>query len=274
MHQRHAGQLRAVGHSTLSEESNKLKYASESETVLDALRGLKPQLIKRAKPSILDVGAGTGYWTGLLSDWCREEGLNAEISALDLSPDALKSIQASYPWVEVIQQDLRSVDVGSHSSTFDLVVAFYCLHHLVRIGDFLNGLAFSAKSVRNGGFLMLMDPILTKPFTYLDTLDFSCFEGNGIPRHLYLLDDVLSEKGLRRVVRRPAVSFILNGNIEGGSRANFLTCNLIWKMMQICYRRSVCTKRIGSKVLFLDWALKHADWGFSSSLCLYQKGKS
>jgi SAM-dependent methyltransferase len=273
MHQRHGGLLRAVGHSSLSEEFNKLKYASESGTFLDLLHGLKPKLRERAKLSALDVGAGTGYWTGLFSNWCREENLNAEMSVLDLSPDALKSIQASYPWVEVIQQDLGSVDVSLLSNAFDLVMAFYCLHHLVRIGPFLNALTFSAKSVRSGGFLMIMDPILTRPFTYLDTLDFASFEGNGIPRHLYLLDDVLSKEGLRRVTLRPVVSFVLNGNIEGDSRGAFLICNSIWKMMQICYRRSAWTKRIGRGVLVLDEVLKNTNLGFSSSLCLYQKGR-
>ena len=273
MHQRHAGQLRAVGHSSLSEEYNRLKYASESGTFLGVLHKLKSQLSERAKPSIMDVGAGTGYWTGLLSNWCKEEGLNVEMSVLDLSPDALKSVQASYPWVKVIQQDLGSVDVSLLSEAFDLVMAFYCLHHLVRIGDFLNALTFSAKSVRNGGFLMIMDPILTKPFTYLDTLNFGSFEGNGIPRHLYLLDDVLSKEGLKRVALRPAVSFVLNGNIEGNSHSAFLVCNWVWRVMQICYRRSAWIKRIGKRVLALDGILKNADLGFSSSLCLYRKAR-
>lgn len=273
MHQRHAGLLRAVGHSSLSEEYNRLKYASESGTFLGVLHKLKSQLSERAKPSIMDVGAGTGYWTGLLSNWCKEEGLNVEMSVLDLSPDALKSVQASYPWVKVIQQDLGSVDVSLLSEAFDLVMAFYCLHHLVRIGDFLNALTFSAKSVRNGGFLMIMDPILTRPFTYLDTLDFGSFEGNGIPRHLYLLDDVLSRERLRRVALWPAVSFVLNGNIEANSRGAFLTCDLIWKMMQIFYRRSVWSHRIGRIVVALDGFLKNANLGFSASLCLYQKGR-
>jgi len=273
MHQRHAGRLRGVGHSSLSEEFNKLKYASESGTFVDVLQGLKSQLSEKAKLSVMDIGAGTGYWTDLLSDWCREEGLNAEMSVLDLSLDALKSIQASYPWAKVIQEDLRSVDVSLLSNAFDLVMSFYCLHHLVRIKDFLNGLAFSAKSVRNGGFLLIMDPILTKPFTYLDTVDFRSFEGNGIPRHLYLLDDVLSKGGLRRVAMRPAVSFMLNGNIEGDSRTSFLICNAIWRVMQIFYRRSTWANRIGKIVLSLDSVLKNANLGFSSSLCVYQKGR-
>lgn len=273
MHQRHAGRLKAVGHSSLSEEFNKLKYASESGTFLDVLQGLKSQLNEKAKLSVMDIGAGTGYWTGLFSDWFKGEGLHAEMSVLDLSLDALKSIQANYPWVEVIQEDLRSVDVSLRSNSFDVVMAFYCLHHLVRIEDFLHGLTFSAKSVRPGGFLMIMDPILTKAFTYHDTLDFASFEGNGIPRHLYLLDDVLSKEGLRKVAMRPAVSFILNGNIEGYSRFSFLICTAIWRALQIFYRRSAWTKPIGEIVLSLDSVLKDANLGFSSSLCLYQKGR-
>ena len=273
MHQRHAGRLRGVGHSSLSEEFNKLKYASESGTFVDVLRGLKSQLSEKAKLSVMDIGAGTGYWTGLFSDWCKGEGLHAEMSVLDLSLDALKSLQASYPRVRVIHEDLRSVDVSLCSDAFDLVMAFYCLHHLVRTEDFLHGLTFSAKSIRAGGFLMIMDPILTKPFTYLDTVDFRSFEGNGIPRHLYLLDDVLSGEGLTRVAMRPAVSFILNGNIEGDSRTSFLVCTAIWRVMQIFYRGSAWTKRIREIVLSLDSVLKDAGLGFSSSVCVYQKGR-
>jgi len=271
MHRRLSGQLRSVGHGGLSEEFNLLKYESERESFLDVLEGLLPRLRGRSRISILDIGAGTGYWTDLVSHRGRQEGFEVELSVLDLSVDALKSIQARHPAVKTIHGDLRVIERNLLSSGFDLVMSCYCLHHLVRTKDFLNGLVFAARSVRPKGFLLIMDPVLTKPFAYADTIDFASFHGNGIPRHLYLLDDVLSEEGLRREAIRPAVSFILNGIIEGSGFASFLLFSSVWRGLQLLYRKGIWTKRAAKSVLLMDRTLKRVNLGFSSSLCVYRK---
>jgi len=60
----------------------------------------------------------------------------------------------------------------------------------------------------------------------MNTLDFNSFRGNGIPRH-YLIDDILGKVGLQRRLIRPAVSFILNENVEASVLClSFDDCNM------------------------------------------------
>lgn len=271
IHRQYPGQLRAVGRSRFSEAFNELKYKSEAGTLLSIFSDMQPKFDGQKAVSILDIGAGTGYWTGLVSEWFIQKESTVEVCALDVSPDALQAIKARYPHTQVVQQDLKTIDTNLLSNTFDLVTSFYCLHHLVRIDEFLNGLRFAGRSVNKDGFLILMDPILTQPFSLFDTFDFASYKGNGVPRHLYLLDDVLLKEGLKRQLIRPAVSFLLNGSIEGRSWLGFVVCQTIWKQLRRIYRSERLTRQIAGMLTRLDSALKHKNFAFSSSICIYQK---
>jgi ubiquinone/menaquinone biosynthesis C-methylase UbiE len=271
IHQQYPGQLRAVGFPKFCEAFNELKYASEAETVLDVFCQLQGNFNGKPKLSIMDIGAGTGYWTGLVSQWFAQRQLSSEMWALDISLDALQVIKTRYPNVNILQHDLKTVDTKLYAETFDLVTAFYCLHHLVNTDDFLNGLRFAARSVKTRGSLMIMDPILAQPFSKFDTFDFAGYEGNGIPRHLYLLDDVLFKEGLKRQVVRPAVSFLLNGNIEGTGRLNYAFCQAIWKQSRKVYRSEYLTRRLANVLTKLDQFFKDKNLAFSASLCVYQR---
>ena len=122
-----------------------------------------------------------------------------------------------------------------------------------------------------GGTLMIMDPILTKPYSRFDTFDFASFSGNGIPRHLYLLDDVLQKEGCRRIMTVPAVSFLLNGNIEGNGHFDYVICQALWHLFQKIYRSDLATDALKEILNWLDKKLKQNGLAFSSSLCVYEK---
>ena len=95
LHRRLTGQLVAVGYPNLSERFNELKYQSEAETLMSVL-----QEIVTAPPSewrILDVGAGTGYWTCLVDDYLRNQRLSPAITALDISAQALETVKTRLP---------------------------------------------------------------------------------------------------------------------------------------------------------------------------------
>jgi SAM-dependent methyltransferase len=271
IHRDYAGQLRAVGHPWLSEKVNELKYASEAETVLRVLDTVRQSFAARDQIKALDVGTGTGYWLQLVDEWLAGLGVRTEISALDISAEALADIRTRFPHAQTLQHDLKTVDSSCYAETFDLVLASYCLHHLVHIDEFLNALRFVARSVKPGGFLLVMDPILTMPFSYSDTAEVSRLHGNGVPRHLYLLDDVLSTSGLKRIQIAPAVSFVLNGAIEANGRLGLACSRAIWRAIRQIGRSDALTRRFANVLRGVDGWLKANGLARSSSVCLYQK---
>jgi len=271
LHKKYSGQLRSVGHPELSEQFNELKYKSETETFLDFLADVRPEYENHNSLSIMDIGAGAGYWTGLMHEWLDGRGFETNMTTLDISEHALKVIKERYPWVQVIKSDLGTIDTGILADAFDLIISCYCFHHLLKISEFLNALRFASRSLRKGGFLVIIDPILSRPFNHTGTLDYASQRVNGIPRPLHILDDVFFEEGLQRWTIRPAVSFILNGNIEGNSRIGFALCHAIWCILQNVYRSGALTRAISNAVLKVDSGLKTINQAYSSSLCVYRK---
>jgi SAM-dependent methyltransferase len=252
---------------------NQLKYESEAESVALALKKISEELWRanRIELSVLDVGAGYGYWSALVCDLLSRNKFTVHASALDMSSEALDVIRDRLPQVNCINADLRVIAPDQSAQAYDLVFSCYCLHHLTRASDFLNALQFVGQSVTKGGFLLIMDPILTRPFSKADTLDFQSFRGNGIPRHLYYIDDNLAELGLRRCLVLPAVSFILNENIESSDRLSFYAMMSIWKLLCRLDRIENLTRSTAGIFRSLDSALKRQGLAFSSSVCVYQK---
>jgi SAM-dependent methyltransferase len=219
----------------------------------------------------MDLGAGVGYWTDLVHTWFGQKGYKTKLTVLDISEQALKLIKERYPWVEAIHEDLRTIDTDSYSDAFDLIVSCYCFHHLIRINDFINGLSFASRSLKKGGFLIIIDPILSRPFSHIASLDYGSQAFNGIPRPLHLLDDIFLDEGLQRWTIRPAVSFVLNGNIEGNGRLGFALCYVSWQIMRKIYRSDILTKMVSGVILKIDEVLKNKNLAFSSSVCVYKK---
>lgn len=271
LHASNQGKLGRVGHPDLSESLNRLKYESEGESFSWALSEIRSRHKFLGHVKVLDVGAGTGYWSGAVYKWCASEGMRAEITALDLSEEALRGIREKYPWIKTHREDLVKVEPGMFSESFDIVISAYCLHHLISLQDFCNALQFACRSVKKNGFLIIMDPVLTKPFSTFDVINFGHYKGNGIVRHLYLLDDVASREGLKRSSCHPAVSFLLNGNIEASGRVGFGLCRAIWTLLRKMYVKENWTERSARILRSLDRRLKAANLGFSSSVVVYLK---
>ena len=271
IHQQFSGQLRAVGYSDLSEAFNVLKYQSETDTLLTILNAIRPHLENKTPLTMLEIGAGTGYWIRIVSEWFRRKGSTVEMSALDLSREALNIIRARYPAAKTIQADLKCIDPDLHAMKFDMVMSFYCLHHLTQPDGFLNALNFAARSVRPDGFFIIMDPVLSMPFSPFDAINLSTYQGNGIPRRLTFLDDALSKEGLKRKMFVPAVSFLLNGTIEDNARIDYGIKRSLWFLLKIVYRSDMLTTLLRPYLIQLDTHLKQKNRAFSSSICVYQK---
>ena len=273
LHEELKGELKAVGHPFLSESMNRLKYESEAETVLIGLKMIMDvfRQADRSNLSVLDVGAGYGYWSGLVYELLSRNGFRVHASAVDVSADALEVLKERFPQMEPIRADLTTIPPDRFQGAYDFVFSCYCLHHLTRAGDFLNALEFAGRSVNPGGFLLIMDPILTRPFSRADTLDFESFRGNGIPRHLYYVDDLLAGWGLRRCLVLPAVSFLLNENIEAPNQLSYQAMMILWKLLCRLDRIDGLTEESAGLLRSLDAALKRRGLAFSSSVCLYQR---
>lgn len=273
LHERLKGQLKAVGHPFLSEELNRLKYASEAASVGLALQAVIQSFQKKRQQdfAFLDAGAGTGFWTELISNLFLSNGYRAEVTALDVSGDALDVIRERLPHVHGMQEDLATIAPDKFPGMYDLVSACYCFHHIVKTSDFINALQFAGSSVKQDGFFLLMDPILMQPYSTLDTIDLYSFRGNGIPRPLYLIDDVLLDAGLRRIRLLPAVSFVLNGCIEARGPFAYFLMNKLWKALCVFYRSERFVRRTAGVLQSVDQTLKERKLAFSSSVCLYQK---
>jgi SAM-dependent methyltransferase len=220
---------------------------------------------------VLDAGAGTGFWTEVLRSWYEEQGAAPLFTALDLSEQALSRIKTRHPEIETIRADLSMIDPTSFRERFGLVASFYCLHHLPRISDFLNGLRFAARSVAPRGVFLMMDPVLSQPYSPFYRAAFSSFDGNGMPRSLHLIDDALEREGLDRIALIPAVSFILNGSIEARSRLAFTLTSRLWGLLQRAYRSEHMTRSLRGALACADVFLKRHALAFSSSLLAYQK---
>ncbi len=273
LHEKLKGEFRAVGHPFLSEELNRLKYESEAKTVLTSLKQIVDEFkqINRTELSILDVGAGYGYWTAFIYEVLSQNGFRVGASALDISPDALDVLKQRLPYVRPIHADLKTIAADKEDASYDLVSACYCFHHLTRAHDFLNAIQFAAHSVKKSGFLLIMDPVLTRPFSKADTLDFPTFQGNGIPRHLYFVDDVLAQLGMKRCLLLPAVSFLLNGNIEAPDMLSYYATTVIWKLLCRLDRIDRFTQTTAGIFRSVDSVLKQSGLAYSSSVWMYQK---
>lgn len=271
LHQAHPGSLRAVGHPWLSEALNELKYRSEAAALSGFLDSHRELLIEGAPREVLDIGAGTGFWTEILQSWYQAHGAVPRVTAVDLSEQALALIKSRHPEVETVQLDLAAADPFRFREKFGLVASFYCLLHLPRFADFLNGLQLAARSVAPGGVLLLMDPVLSRPYSPFHATVFSSYNGNGLPRPLSLMDDVLDREGLDRIAFTPAVSFILNGSIEARSRLGSAFTTLLWIALQLAYRSERVTRVLSGALARTDALLKRHALAFSSSLVAYRK---
>ncbi|MBI5844436.1 MAG: methyltransferase domain-containing protein [Deltaproteobacteria bacterium] len=274
IHEKYAGALRAVGHPDLSETANALKYQSEAKSAAESLEIASKGLSGLGSKPVeyLDVGAGTGYWTRLVSEILSQAGFKINVTALDISEGALAGIKEKLPEAVTFQADLKTISKDQFAERFDLVTACYCLHHLVRAADFANALSFCAASVAPGGFFLLMDPVLTMRYSPFDVIDFKTYKGNGVVRHRHFIEDLASSEGLVLTDIRPAVSFLLNGGIEAGNAMFYRTADKLWRTLgKRVFQSEDRTRLLASPLQKADETLKNMGRGYSSSILLFRK---
>ena len=104
----------------------------------------------RAKPKVLDLGAGDGTASRL---WVQA---GASLTAVDTSPEQLRLLKARHPSAVTVEGDAIEF-LQQHAGHFDVVSHVSMLHH---IPDYLALLQASALAVAKGGALLtFQDPL-------------------------------------------------------------------------------------------------------------------
>ncbi len=98
---------------------------------------------------ILEVGSGSGYFTGKL----RFLYCNRRITCLEPDPVLRAALAIKFPDLEIIESPLESGDIPSAS--FDMALSHIVIHNLP---DPLSGLEQMKNAVRPGGFVVCIEP--------------------------------------------------------------------------------------------------------------------
>jgi 2-polyprenyl-3-methyl-5-hydroxy-6-metoxy-1,4-benzoquinol methylase len=264
--------LKAVGISSLTLEYNKLKYLSESRSLMDVLDKIYVDRIQTEAINILDIGAGIGFWTELLYSFFANRNQLVKITALDISKEALNYIKEKRPHYSIYECDLKTVKTDLFNQEYNLVTAAYCFHHLISLKHYSNAVQFAAKSVMKGGYLIIIDPILSKQFSRFYSSDFTTTSTHSLPRSLYILDNLMIDEGFERINIRNASSFILGGNMESFTKFGFNIQRKFWNLGYLfLYRHDKIVKFLEPFLLWLDSILKSGKYSNSSIIVIYKK---
>jgi|CZKP01.1.fsa_nt_gi SAM-dependent methyltransferase len=272
LHIEFGSNLKAVGISSLSLEYNKLKYLSESESLLDVLIKTHEDPDLSNEINILDVGAGIGFWTEFLYSFFHNQENLTKISALDISEEALKFIKQKMPFCSTYECDLKTVHPDLFKKEYDLVTVAYCFHHLISLKHYTNAVRFAARSVKECGYFIIMDPVLSKEYSRFYGTDYTTFNAHSLPRSLYILDNIMIEEGFKRIEIRNATSFILGGNMESSTKPGFNIQRKIWNLGYLyLFRHDKIVRQLASFLLWCDRKLKRGKYSNSSVIVTYKK---
>ncbi len=275
MHTRYGGSLKAVGRSGLSETYNRYKYRSEEETFIQVLNLVLAAGGNSGLPlKVLEIGAGTGYWLRVVKSSAGEKGIPLKLTALDLSGEALERLSLQLPGTECLTVNAGLAKTDLLAGRFDLVMANYCLHHITNTTQFLNALQLAVNSVKPGGYLMLMDCFIDRPYSPYYSVDPETYTGSGLSRKLDLVDQVCSGRRMKRIMMVDPISYLMNNVLEDKSERAFQKKSRLWRLLHRLYKSETISRFLMPLVFPVDRYLKNKHRGFSTRLLLYHKQES
>lgn len=143
--------LRGTGETGLSLAFNEACYRLRRE-VLD--RALARASVTLEGCSVLDVGCGTGFFTGHYLD------RGARVTGLDIAPASIERLSARFPAARFVLVD---VSEASLEERYDVVNAFDVLYHITDDARWERALRTLARAVRPGGVLLVTDLFAERP---------------------------------------------------------------------------------------------------------------
>ena len=150
-------------------------------------------------------------------------------------------------------------------------MANYCLHHITQTNQFMNALDLAVKSVRPGGYLLLMDCFIDRAYSPYYDVDTSDFKGSGLARPLKVVDKICDENFMRMIYMADPISYLMNNVLETDSKQDYRFKNFIWKIMHKVYKSDLASWCVLPFIFRIDKILKTAQKGYSTKLVIYQK---
>lgn len=140
--------LRGTGHRRFSLEYNEAMYQVASDRLKALLSRHQIDLLDK---KVLDVGPGVGYFIQKYVEWGAKE-----VVGIDIAPTSIEILRNKFPEQTFIEGDISQNDLIPEDS-FDLVFAISVIFHITHDEQFENALVNMCRSVRPGGYLILVD---------------------------------------------------------------------------------------------------------------------
>ena len=142
--------LKGVGDEGLSEEQNQKMYA-QAASVFQGI--LQRGGIDLQKAKVLEIGCGTGFFTGILN----ELGVN-DYTGLDITDVLFDDLKRKFPHYKFI---LRDITQAILPDKYDLIIMIDVLEHIVDESKF-NFAMDSIRQVLTDNGIFLAGPLLKK----------------------------------------------------------------------------------------------------------------
>ena len=151
--------VETVGHRSMGRIYNRQIYERRLEA-LDAM--IERHVAKPAgKLRVLDIGCGSGFYTGY---WAAR-GVSDYVG-VDISADTIGHLRGQYPDFEFVCADVTEpgqVEL-TNLGRFDVVTIFDVLYHIVDERRFANALEQTASLTNVCGILLVMDQLCSKTY--------------------------------------------------------------------------------------------------------------
>jgi SAM-dependent methyltransferase len=232
--------LKSVGNCDLSLAFNRWQYRARHA----ALRDLVPSV---RGCSVLDVGAGTGYWVAF---W---HGLGADsVCGVDLTSESVSVLRSRFPGDVFEQADIvQSVPLRG---PFDLISAVDVLLHITADASYRRAIQNLRSVARLGTKLVLLEPVTVgPPLTFI--------EGQSSrARSLPAVRKMLAEGGWRIQTCQPALWLMANP-IETSPGWLATALRQQWRFISWLTLNERVGAMVGAALFPLDRLLCSLPWG-------------
>ena len=129
-------------------EDHRLKTRHGQVEFITSIKYINDYLNNDLNKKILDIGAGTGAYSGYFSN----KGYS--VTAVELVKHNLDILKSNYPNVEAILGNALSLDMIKDNS-FDIVLLFGPMYHLLKYEDKLKALNEAKRVVKDNGYIFI-----------------------------------------------------------------------------------------------------------------------
>jgi SAM-dependent methyltransferase len=178
--------------------------------------------IKVKGKSILDLGCGSGYFIKYFSD------LGAgSITGVDISPTSISRLSLVYPSYKFVEGDIASdvLSLDGLDHTFDLVVAFAVLYHIVSEEGFDTAIKNIRKLAKVGAYVLISGNFLRRYQPYIPG-------SHQFSRTYGRYEDALNLNGIQ-VVDLVPIYYFLNAPVDINNAKLLRVAQTMWDLLHL-----------------------------------------